>query len=83
MSMLARVAASKASSTPSPFKAEHSLYARAPIASATLCPFSRVTHGQGLSGVSGWKIDGRKSALHPIRMTGMVGPQILRTSSIH
>lgn len=83
ISMLARVAVSKTSSTPSIFRAEHSLYARAPMALATLSPFARVTHGQGLSGVSGWSIDGRRSALQPTRITGIVGPQILRTSSFH
>lgn len=53
------------------------------MALATRSPCSRVTHGHGLSGVSGWSVVGRKSALQPTSMTGMVGPQIFRTSSIH
>lgn len=83
INILARVAVSKTSSTPSIRKAEHSLYARAPITCATRSPCSRVTHGQGLSAVLGWLLAGRRSALQPTRMTGMVGPHIERTSSIH
>ncbi len=83
MSMLARVAASKTSSTPSIFNAEHSLYARAPIPRATFSPISRVTQGQGFSGVFGCGVSGRRSDLHPTRITGIVGPHIERTSSIH
>lgn len=83
MIMLARVAASKTSSTPSIFNAEHSLYARAPIARATLSPISRVTQGHGLSGVFGCGTSDRRSDLHPTRITGIVGPHIERTSSIH
>lgn len=83
MSILARVAVSKTSSTPSISKAEHSLYARAPMSWATRSPCSRVTHGQGLSGVLGCGVFGRRSALQPTRMTGITDPQMDRTSSIH
>lgn len=83
MIMLARVAASKTSSTPSIFNAEHSLYARAPIDWAIFSPISRVTQGHRLSGVFGCGVSGRRSDLHPTRITGIVGPHIERTSSIH
>ena len=83
MIILARVAASKTSSTPSIFNAEHSLYARAPIARATFSPISRVTQGHGFSGVFRCGVSGRRSDLHPTRITGIVGPHIERTSSIH
>lgn len=79
MSILARVAVSNTSSTPSILSAEHSLYARAPIVCAILSPCSLLTQlpEDALPGA------GRKSALHPTRITGIVGPHIERTSSIH
>ena len=97
--------------------AEHSLYARAPIAFATRCASAVVTNDPGGTFAptfhactrgtesqrgprtsNGNKDDkpatlqrrgrhvpsgGRRSDLQPTRMTGMVGPQIERTSSIH
>jgi hypothetical protein len=50
------------------------LYARAPMACAARSPCSRVTECGA---------DVRRSCLQPTRMTGIVGPQIDRTSSIH
>lgn len=46
------------------------------MALATRSAWARETN----SGESG---EGRKSALQPTRRMGMVGPQMLRTSSIH
>ena len=77
--MLARVAASKTSSTPSILSAEHSLYARAPIDCATRSACARETYRSILGSVLG----GRKSALQPTRSMGMTEPQMDRTSSIH
>ena len=79
MSIDARVAASKTSSTPSILSAEHSLYARAPICCATRSASARETKFCEFGLPSG----GRRSDLHPTKMTGIVEPQIERTSSIH
>ena len=82
MSMLALVAASKTSSTPSTRKAEHSLYALAPMAAAMRSPSSLVTHLLGTSGLCS-RFSGRRSTLQPTRITGIIGPQIALTSVIH
>jgi len=79
ISILARVAASNTSSTPSALSAEHSLYARAPSAFATSSAPAAETYSLKCGEPGG----GRKSDLHPTRMTGIVGPQMERTSSIH
>lgn len=79
ISMLARVAASKTSSTPSLLRALHSLYARAPISAAIRCARSLLTNSLKFGEPDG----GRRSALQPTRITGTVRPQIDRTSSIH
>ena len=77
--MLARVAASNTSSTPSILSAEHSLYARAPISLATRSACARETYFS----LSGAFAGGRRSALHPTSRIGIVGPHMFRTSSIH
>lgn len=77
--MLARVAASNTSSTPSIFNAEHSLYARAPIVCATRSACARVTYCEAFGAFGG----GRRSDLHPTKITGIVGPHMDRTSSNH
>lgn len=79
MSIDARVAASKTSSTPSILSAEHSLYARAPMACATCSACARETKFCEFGLPSG----GRRSDLQPTRRTGISAPQIERTSSIH
>lgn len=79
INMLARVAASNTSSTPSILSAEHSLYARAPISLATRSACARETYFS----LSGAFAGGRRSALHPTSRIGIVGPHMFRTSSIH
>ena len=79
INMLALVAASNTSSTPSIFNAEHSLYARAPISCATRSAWARETNWEAFGAPGG----GLKSDLQPTRITGMVGPQMDLTSSIH
>jgi hypothetical protein len=58
---------------------EHSLYARAPIACATPSACARETYRS----IFGSLLGGRKSALQPTRIIGMIGPHMDRTSSIH
>ena len=79
INMLALVAASNTSSTPSILSAEHSLYARAPISTATRSACARETYCPMFGAFGG----GRRSALQPTSRIGIVGPHIFLTSSIH
>src|SRR5258708_20366251 len=70
INMLARVAASNTSSTPSILSAEHSLYARAPIDWATRSACAREIYRSILASFLG----GRKSAFHPTRIMRLIIP---------